>query len=210
MFYFQKLFLNWRITVLQCCAGFWSIALRIPVPVWTPPPSRVDPTLQVVTETGWAPCVIYQLPTSCLSRCSDYSSSPENSRGWTAPTTLGKPGILTWSTPNNTIQSRNPSTTWRRASLCVDSGSSTSLMPWGITMLPTENLTLRQWRVYTEKIHVRADPRGLNPCCSRADSLNKSFLLTNPMLNFTMCLTKTLVQITQNSLHLHPSIILRS
>lgn len=108
-----------------------------------PPPSPLPhPTLQVAAETGWAPCVIRHLPTRCLSKGTDYSSSPENGRGRPAPTTLGKASIFMCPTPNNTSQSRNPSMTRRQASSCVDGGSSTSLMPRGFAVFPTEDRTL--------------------------------------------------------------------
>ena len=73
IYLFLLFIFNWRIVALQCCVGFchtatWSshkytyICSFLSLPL-TPAP--ISP-LWVITELGWAPCIIRQLPTNCL------------------------------------------------------------------------------------------------------------------------------------------------
>ena len=56
--------LNWKIIALQCCVCFCHKTTRIShkyIPtLLSLPPTAPIPPLEVITEAGWAPCVIWQ------------------------------------------------------------------------------------------------------------------------------------------------------
>ena len=61
-FFFFNLFsyLNWRINTLQYCDGFCHTSISIIHRYTSVPSILTPPSLQVVTEQLWVPCVIHQ------------------------------------------------------------------------------------------------------------------------------------------------------